>query len=59
MITGPVVGLVTQTSAKLLLEVSLPGEVALNVFLLSGMATEGRFISKQVTLPPRHDPKLL
>lgn len=50
MITGPVVGIVAQASVKILLEVSLATEVTLNVFLLSDVSNEGRFLIKKVAM---------
>ena len=48
IIAGPVIGLVTQTSVNILVEVPVTTEITLNVFVLSNSSNDGRFISKQV-----------
>ena len=48
VLVGPIVGIVTNNSARLLLEVSVTGEVSVNVFSLTSSSAEGRFMFKKV-----------
>ena len=59
IVVGPVVGIVTQTSATVLLEVSAATEVSVSLYLLSKMSTEGRYCSKQSFAIDAFEPKAL
>ena len=48
LLVGPIVGIVTNNSARLLLEATATGEVSVNVFSLTSSSSEGRFMFKKV-----------
>jgi hypothetical protein len=49
VIVGPVIGIIGQTFARILLETNVDSDVTLNVFIMSDPVTEARFYAQKVT----------
>lgn len=48
LVVGPVLGLITQTSARILVEANITATLTINFFVLDSLHTEARFVREEV-----------
>ena len=48
LLVGPIIGTVTKSSVRILVETDHPTTISLNVFLVDELETDGRFVKSEV-----------